>query len=140
MTIFSVSVYWFFGWNFVFLRFWENFVFFRFWQNFIFLTRSFFGGQRFFIFFLPKLVFGWQTFIWQTSFVETSLGKLHLGKLHFVNFIWHWLATPIHSLAVPGSTQAKPVALIVSNGWTDRQTHAQLYNYIIDQCIIIDKH
>ena len=77
-------------------------------------------------------------------FGENSFGELHLVKLQLANFIWQnfiwrnfiWrrLATPIYSLALPGSTLATPVALIFSNGWTNKHTHTNIHmlNYIID--------
>ena len=101
-----------------------------------------FDETFFFVFtFLTKLFFLFlRSFLAKTFFY---LAKLHLVKNHFANFILrnfisHRLATPIHSLALAGSTLATPVALIFLNGWTDRQTDRQTDRHTHACSIIID--
>ena len=99
-----------------FLRFWRNFFCLRFWRNSLFFRYcwNFLFCQN--IFYLAKHHLA--NFIRPTSFGETSFGDF-ISR----NFIWPRLVTPILSLALPGSTLAMPVALICSNGLTDKQTN-----------------
>ena len=123
-----------------FLIFWQKFCFYVMDKSLFF---SVFDETMFFFRFLTKTFFlrFWRKFFFAKLFflAKTSFGELHLEKIHLANFIrrnfiWHRLATPIHSLALPGPTLATPVALIFSNGWTKTQTnaHSIMLNYIID--------
>ena len=84
--------------------------------NFVFFTKcyeTFFLLGIFFLRFRQKLLF----FTFLMKLAKTFLiSRLHLANFIWLNFIWRRLATPIYSLA-----------LIFSNGWTNTQTHAQLY-------------
>ena len=97
-------------------------------KHFVFLAQIYFLAKT--CFYLGKVhlvILIWRTLFGKTSFGELHLVKLPLAKLHLAKLIWRRLATPIHSLAWPGSTLATPVALIFSNGWTDRQTDKQTH-------------